>query len=43
MAKAQKKLILRLILAALLFLIPTLVEAILQIFGITGSTTCGLQ
>lgn len=43
MAKAQKKLILRLILAVLLFLIPTLVEAILQIFGITGNSTCGLQ
>lgn len=43
MAKAQKKLILRLILAVLLFLIPTLVQAILQIFGITGNSTCGLQ
>ena len=42
MAKAQKKLIMRLILAVLLFLIPTLVQAILDIFGITSSTA-GLQ
>lgn len=43
MAKAQKKLIMRLILAVLLFLIPTLVQTVLQIFGITGSSTAGLQ
>ena len=43
MAKAQKKLIKRLILAALLFFIPTLVQAILDIFGITGDPTCGLK
>lgn len=43
MAKAQKKLIKRLILAALLFFIPTLVEAILDIFGITSNSTCGIK
>ena len=43
MAKAQKKLIKRLILAALLFFIPTLVQTILDIFGITGDPTCGIK
>ena len=43
MAKAQKKLIKRLILAALLFFIPTLVEVILDVFGFTSSATCGLK
>lgn len=42
-AKAQKKLIIRLILAALLFLIPVLVQVILGVFGITSDPTCGLQ
>ena len=43
MAKAQKKLINRLILVVALFFIPTLVQLILQIFGITGDPTCGLK
>lgn len=43
MAKAQKKLIKRLIFAALLFFIPTLVQAILDIFGITTDPTCGIK
>ena len=42
MAKAQKKLIMRLILALLLFLIPTIVNALLNIFGISSCTTAGL-
>lgn len=37
-AKAQKKLITRLILAILLFVIPVIVEVLLGVFGITGST-----
>jgi len=40
---ALKKLGLRLILAVLLFLIPTLVKFLLDIFGITGDPTCGIQ
>ena len=43
MAKAQKKLITRLILAALLFLIPTIVQLLLGIFGLTTDPTCGIQ
>ena len=43
MAKAQKKLITRIILAACLFFIPTLVQAALDLFGITSDSTCGLQ
>lgn len=42
MAKAQKKLGVRLILAILLFLVPVLVEAILDIFAFS-SGTCGLH
>ena len=41
--KAQKKLIMRLILAVLLFLVPVIVQAILQIFGIMGDPSCVLQ
>lgn len=41
MAKAQKKLITRLLLAICLFLIPTLVELMLNIFGLQG--TCGIK
>jgi hypothetical protein len=40
MKKAQSNLITRLILAALLFLLPTLIEVILDIFGITSSDIC---
>ena len=43
MAKAKKKLITRLILAACLFFIPVITEALLDIFGITSSATCGLK
>lgn len=43
MAKAQKKLIYRLILAALLFFIPTIVTALLDIFGLTSDPTCGIK
>lgn len=41
MAKAQKKLITRLLLAVMLFFIPTLVTVILSTFGITAS--CGIE
>ena len=41
-AKAQKKLITRLVLAILLFLVPVIVQIILEVFGITGSTIPGL-
>ena len=43
MKKAQKKLMIRLILAVALFLVPTLVTVLLNIFGITTNETCGLQ
>lgn len=43
MAKAQKKLFYRLMLAAMLFFIPVLVEFILDIFGLTSDPTCGLK
>ena len=42
MGKAQKKLFTRLVLAILLFLVPTLVEVILDLFGLTSTGTCGL-
>lgn len=38
--KAQSNLITRLILAALLFVLPTLIEVLLDIFGITSSDIC---
>ena len=41
--KAQKRLITRLVLALLLFLIPTIVQVILQVFGITGTATGGIN
>ena len=43
MSAAAKKLGYRLILAALLFFIPTIVEVLLGIFGITSDPTCGIQ
>ena len=43
MQKAFKKLGQRLILAALLFFIPTIVEALLDVFGFTSDSTCGLS
>ena len=42
MAKAVKKLALRLVLAALLFFVPTITNAVLDIFGLTSSATCGI-
>ena len=38
--KAQSSLMTRLILAALLFVLPTLIEVILDIFGFTSSDVC---
>lgn len=43
MKKAQKKLITRLILIALLFFVPTITIAILDIFGMSNDPTCGLE
>lgn len=43
MKKSEKKLMVRLILAVALFLIPTLVSVILNIFGITTDQICGLK
>lgn len=43
MGKAQKKLITRIILAACLFFIPTLVQAALDLFGFTSDATCGIE
>lgn len=43
MAKASRKLAIRLILAALLFFVPTLTNAMLGIFGLTSDATCGIQ
>lgn len=42
-AKAQKKLITRLVLALLLFLVPVIVEIVLQVFGFTGDATAGIR
>ena len=43
MAKATKKLTTRLILAAVLFLLPSLVTFLLNIFNLTSDPTCGLH
>ncbi len=43
MAKAAKKLAIRLVLAAALFFIPVLTTAMLQVFGIFGDPTCNIQ
>lgn len=43
MAKATKKLALRLLFAALLFFVPTLTNALLDIFGLTSESTCGIH
>lgn len=43
MAKAVKKLGLRLIFAILLFFVPTITNAFLAIFGLTSESTCGIQ
>lgn len=43
MAKAGKKLALRLVFAILLFFVPTITNAILDLFGFTSDSTCGIQ
>ncbi len=43
MAKAAKKLAIRLVLAAALFFIPVLTTALLDVFGIMGEPTCNIQ
>lgn len=43
MRKTQKKFIIRLLAAALLFLLPNLVTVLLEIFGITSSPLCNLK
>lgn len=43
MGKARKKLAYRLVLAAALFFIPVIVEALLGIFGLTSDITCGIK
>lgn len=42
MAKAQRKLVIRLILAASLFFLPVLVKVLLATFGLTSDPTCGI-
>lgn len=42
LAKAKKKLVLRLILAVLLFFVPTITNAVLDLFGLTSESTCGI-
>ena len=42
MQKAVKKLLLRLMFAALLFFVPTITNALLDIFGLTSESTCGI-
>lgn len=41
--KAHSKLIVRLVLAAALFVLPTLVSVLLNLLGFTSSEVCGLQ
>ena len=43
MKKTQKRFVNRLIAAALLFLIPLIVELLLGLFGFTTNVTCGLK
>lgn len=43
MNKAAKKFGLRLVFAILLFFVPSITNAILDIFGLTSQSTCGLQ
>ena len=43
MQEATKKLTTRIVLIILLFLAPTLVNVVLNIFGFTGDPTCGLR
>lgn len=43
MSKTKKKFMQRLVLIFLLFFVPTLASACLQIFGITSDPTCGIR
>lgn len=43
LAKAKKNLFIRLMLAAMLFFIPVLIQVIMSVFGITGDVTCGIS
>ena len=43
MNKAARKFGLRLVFAILLFFVPSITNAILDIFGLTSQSTCGLQ
>lgn len=43
MAKATKRLVTRLILAGLLFFVPTLTSTIFALFNLTSDATCGIQ
>jgi len=43
MTKATKKLFMRLLLAGLLFFVPTLTNTLLGLFGLTSDATCGIQ
>ena len=43
MGKAQKKLIIRLLLAGALFILPFLVNFLLDLFGLTSSGVCGIN
>ena len=43
LAKAVKKLALRIIFALLLFFVPTMTNALLDLFGLTSESTCGIQ
>ena len=42
MQKAVKKLAMRLLLAALLFFVPTITNVVLDVFGLTSESTCGI-
>lgn len=42
MAKAKKKLALRLVFAVVLFFVPTITNALLDLFGLTSESTCGI-
>lgn len=43
MAKAWKKFGMRLVLAGLLFFVPTITNALLDLFGLTSESTCGIK
>ena len=43
LAKLHKKLLTRIVLVLLLFFVPTIVNALLALFGFTNTTTCNLE